>query len=354
MVLERLLPTVMQQTSMSLLQRLARQTLGRVEWHGLQLGASLQAVQRPAGPTDATASECSTSGRFSTAPGAAAAARQQQWTQTARSQHGSLAVSYPFSIAYMVDREVVVHDLGRRPVGVDKLPGPVFNVPVRIDILHRNVRYLRAKWQQGTHKAKTRGEVSGGSRKPWPQKKTGQARQGSIRSPLWKGGATTFGPRPRSHAHKLPKNVQLLGMKCALSAKCNEGRMVVVDSLASLRGAPVHVKTMLPLLQTLVKGAGGRTALLVDSGERSDDGGRQLRTAAGMISGVEVMSAHELTVYHLLKYNVLLISKPALEALTSQLVNPRHRRRQPLRNAWWKREVQEFQKAAAELLLADG
>eukprot|EP00955_Chlamydomonas_euryale_P011260 121520-Chlamydomonas_euryale.AAC.1 len=79
-------------------------------------------------------------------------------------------------------------------MAVRELPGSVFNVPVRVDILHRCVRYLRASWQQGTHKAKTRGEVRGGSRKPRPQKKTGRSRQGSIRSPLWRGGGATFGP----------------------------------------------------------------------------------------------------------------------------------------------------------------
>ena len=221
--------------------------------------------------------------------------------------------------------------------------------------------------------SQTRGEVSGGRRKPRPQKKTGRSRQGSIRSPIWKGGGANFGPRPRSHAHKLPRNVQLLGMKCALSAKCNEGRMVVVDSLASVQQRPVETRAMKPMITALMRGAGKtagaavsgiesgltttrasvpaacRTALLVDCGEYGDDGGHALRKAAGMISGVEVMGVDDVTVYHILKYNALIISRPALERLGNQLVSPQHRNRIPARRIWWEREMKEFAKAAEEL-----
>lgn len=133
-------------------------------------------------------------------------------------------------------------DMGSgEPRSVQVLPGSVFNVPVRLDILHRCVRFLRAMWRQGTHKAKTRAEVRGGGKKPWPQKGTGRARHGSIRSPLWVGGGVAHGPVPRSHAHKLPLPIQLMGFKCALSAKANEGRLVVVESLA-----PQPIPTMVP------------------------------------------------------------------------------------------------------------
>lgn len=102
-------------------------------------------------------------------------------------------------------------------VGSVELGGDIFNIPVRRDILHRVVRWQRAKKQQGTHKAKNRAEVSGGGRKPWKQKGTGRARQGSIRAPQWRGGGKAHGPVPRSHAHGLNKKVRRLGLKCALS-----------------------------------------------------------------------------------------------------------------------------------------
>ena len=190
----------------------------------------------------------------------------------------------------------------------------------------------------------------------------------SLGMMICRGGGANFGPRPRSHAHKLPQNVQLLGMKCALSAKCNEGRMVVVDSLSSVWGSAVRPKAMVPMITSLMQGAGSRpassasaasstaavaaavkTALLVDSGEFGLDGGRALRTAAAMIRGVEVMGLDDITVYHVLKYNVLIISKPALVLLSKQLANPPHRNRLPLKKAWWGRELKEFEKAAAEL-----
>ncbi|GAX84815.1 hypothetical protein CEUSTIGMA_g12236.t1 [Chlamydomonas eustigma] len=274
-------------------------------------------------------------------------------------QSGSLTVRYPFPIDYLKDREIIIHDLAKRPIRIEPLPGSLFNVPVRIDILHRVVRYLRAKWRQGTHKAKTRGEVRGGGRKPRPQKKTGRSRQGSIRSPLWRGGGVNFGPRPRSHAHKLPKNVQLLGMKCALSAKCNEGRLVVVDSLAAIAGTPVRPQVLPAMIKGLCKlpSKGGlvpcKTALLIDCGEFSRDGGQALRAAAGDLEHAEVMSLHDLTVYHVLKYNVLIATREAIACLEDTLSNPPHRNKLPRKRKWWMNEKEVFQKALQEIMEAD-
>ena len=172
-----------------------------------------------------------------------------------------------------------------------------------------------------------------------------------------------------------------MGMKCALSAKCNEGRLVVVESLSSVGGAPVRTRAIAPMITSLMQGAGrnaaaasfpprtpaglaaagrasapaatevGRctTALLVDCGEYSKDGGRTLRNASGMMSGVEVMAVEDLTIYHILKYNALIISKPALSRLTKRLASPPHRNRLPIKSAWWAKEMDEFQRAAEEL-----
>lgn len=272
---------------------------------------------------------------------------------------GPLTVRYPFPIEYYKDREAVIYSLDERPLGLAPLPGAAFNVPVRIDILHRVVRYWRAKWQQGTHKAKSRAEVSGGGKKPWNQKKTGRARQGSIRSPLWKGGGVSHAPRPRSHAHALPRSTRLLGMRCALSAKINEGRFFVVDDLINLRAAPLQdaddaaaaagVAQPAPLasgylsalkpasgpgsdssnknparwsrhglspadrpireygelkrrLGALTEGSFGSSWLLVDSGEAGRDGGLRLRKLLKCSVVMEVVSPEELTVYHVLKW----------------------------------------------------
>ncbi len=109
------------------------------------------------------------------------------------------------------------------------VPADIFAQPLRADILHRVVRWQLARRQQGTHKTKTRSEVRGGGRKPWQQKGSGRARQGTIRAVQWRGGGTVHGPVVRSHAHDLPRKVRRLGLAVAVSAKLEEGRLVIVD-----------------------------------------------------------------------------------------------------------------------------
>lgn len=305
-----------------------------------------------------------------------------------------LTVRYPFPIKYYQEREAVVFNLDRQPLGLVGLPGSAFNVPVRIDILHRAVRYLRAKWQQGTHKAKDRTEVRGGGRKPWPQKKTGRARQGSIRSPLWKGGGVVHGPRPRSHAHKLPLATRLLAMKCALSAKINEGRFFVVDDLLTIRsstsssssdgdaarapgaswpppggwapwarpisgGIPAvssgageypitHYTGLKDRLALLTEGSYGDTWLLVDSGEAGADGGLRLRKLLKSSTLIHAVSAVELNVYDVLKYHRLVVTRGALEQLQAALTRP-HRVSKPVKHAWWERRKAALEAAVQEL-----
>ncbi|KAG1663023.1 hypothetical protein FOA52_016038 [Chlamydomonas sp. UWO 241] len=142
-------------------------------------------------------------------------------------------------------------------------------------------------------------------------------------------------------------------MRCALSAKAGEGRLVVVDSLASMPGqaGTVPVRQLSPLLRGLATlSASGTTTLFVDCGETDPQGGRPLRTAAAVVPGVAVLSTEQLTVYHSLRYHVLVITARALRQLEHGLVDhPRHRMRAPLRAAWWRREVEAFDKSAAEL-----
>lgn len=271
---------------------------------------------------------------------------------------GPLTIQYPFPVDYFKDREALVFSMQAQTQGVHLLPGDVFNVPVRLDILHRVVRWLRAMWQQGTHKAKDRGEVKGGGRKPWPQKGTGRARHGSIRSPIWKGGGIAHGPTPRSHAHKLPMSIQLLGYKCALSAKANEGRLVLVDSLVPQRIVVDGVLTIKTQhteaqLQALLKGVPHSNVLLVDCGEDASDGGAALRRGARNLPWVTIMPWQDITVYHLLKYSALVITCPAAVALAQRLQQPlpQHTLR-PRRMLWWKQHKQSYEAELEQLLSA--
>ncbi|WP_102693544.1 50S ribosomal protein L4 [Rummeliibacillus pycnus] len=116
-------------------------------------------------------------------------------------------------------------------VGEIELNDAIFGIEPNQSVLFDAVIAQRASLRQGTHKVKNRSEVSGGGRKPWRQKGTGRARQGSIRSPQWRGGGTVFGPTPRSYSYKLPKKVRRLALKSALSSKVAETNFVVLDAL---------------------------------------------------------------------------------------------------------------------------
>ena len=122
-------------------------------------------------------------------------------------------------------------NLDAKSVGSVELPDTIFGLEVRGDILQRVVRWQLAKRQAGTHKAKGRSEVSGTTKKPYRQKGTGRARQGSTRSPQFRGGAVIFGPVVRSHEHDLPKKVRKLALKTALAAKQAEGKLIVAQAL---------------------------------------------------------------------------------------------------------------------------
>lgn len=126
---------------------------------------------------------------------------------------------------------VDVYNMQKEVVGQLSLRDDIFNVPVKIPVLHQVVLYQLAKRRAGTAKTKTRAEVSGGGRKPWRQKGTGRARAGTIRSPLWRGGGISHGPRPRSYDFKLPKKVRRLALKMALSQKLKDAELTVLDKL---------------------------------------------------------------------------------------------------------------------------
>lgn len=214
------------------------------------------------------------------------------------------------------DIEAPLYDSKRQQIGTYTLDGTIFNVPIRTDILHRVVKWQLARRQQGTHKTKTRSEVRGGGRKPWKQKGSGRARQGSIRAPQWRGGGVAHGPVPRSHAHDLPKRVRRLGLKCALSAKTWERRLLVVDSL---RPEDHKTKTMDARVDELLKGAPRRSVLFVDSAKDGDDGGELLRSGSNNLAWVDVIPSDGLNVYSILQRDYLIATKNAVDLLVERL-----------------------------------
>ena len=131
--------------------------------------------------------------------------------------------------------KVPVKNLRNEEVGEIDLDDAVFGGEPRADIMHRMVRYQLAKRRSGSHKVKGRSEVSGTGKKPWRQKGTGRARQGSMRSPQFRGGGTVFGPQVRDHGFELPKKVKKLALKSALATKVRDGKLIVLESAAAER-----------------------------------------------------------------------------------------------------------------------
>lgn len=194
----------------------------------------------------------------------------------------------------------------KKKVGQIELSPEVFEKPVRKDILHSVVRWQLASKRQGTHKAKTRGEVSGGGKKPFKQKGTGNARQGSSRSPLMPGGGVTFGPVPRSYAFKLPKALRIAGLKSALSFLAAEGRLFVVDSMSSAEGKTKELNQRL-------KKFGLEKAVLVDAGENP-----MFKRASQNMRTVRYYPASGLNVYDLLKFDAAVVTQEAVSQIQAR------------------------------------
>lgn len=191
----------------------------------------------------------------------------------------------------------------------------IFHVPVRVDILHRVVRWQLAKRQQGTHKTKTRSEVRGGGRKPWQQKGSGRARQGTIRAVQWRGGGVVHGPVVRSHAHSLQKRVRRLGLKCAVSAKLQEGRLLIVDALEA---EDLKTSTMKERVDRLLAKAPRHSALFVDAETISEN----VRMGIRNLPWIDAIPVHGLNVYSILQRDYLIMSQDAVRAFVDRMRRP--------------------------------
>jgi len=183
----------------------------------------------------------------------------------------------------------------------------IFGLEPRADILHRVVRWQRAKSQAGTHKVKTRSETSYSSKKIYRQKGTGGARHGDRNAPIFRKGGIYKGPTPRSHAHELPKKVRRLGLKHALSAKAQSGALVVIDDAAS------DGKTR--TLAKQLRDRGWKRALIIDGAEINSDFAR----AAANIEGVDVLPSVGANVYDILRRDTLVLTRAGVEALEARL-----------------------------------
>lgn len=194
----------------------------------------------------------------------------------------------------------------KKKVGSVELDASVFDIPVRKEILQTVVRWQLACRRQGTHKAKTRAEVSGGGKKPFKQKGTGNARQGSNRSPLMPGGGITFGPQPRDYSYTLPKKVRRLGLRTALSHLKKEGRLMVIDSLSSADGKTKELAQKL-------KNLGLTKAVMIDAG--ADAG---FLRASRNLAKFRYYGVEGLNVYDLLKYDAAIITKESVAKIVEK------------------------------------
>ncbi len=195
-----------------------------------------------------------------------------------------------------------------KKAGSIDLADAVFAVPVRRDILARMVNWQRAKRRAGTHKTKTVSEIRGTTAKPFRQKGTGRARQGSVRSPQMRGGAVIFGPRVRDHAHDLPKKVRRLALRCALSSKRADGKLVVLDEA---KVGEAKTSALVGRLDKL-----GWSDVLIIAGAEID--GNFARAAAN-IPHVDVLPQQGVNVYDILRRDTLVLTKDAVKHLEERL-----------------------------------
>ena len=204
--------------------------------------------------------------------------------------------------------QVPVVTLGNAPAGEIELPDEIFGAEPRGDILARVVHWQLAKRRAGTHKVKGMGEVQGTTKKPWRQKGTGRARQGSLRAPQFRTGGVVHGPVVRDHGYDLNKKVRRLGLIHALSAKAKEGKLVVLDAAV---GAP-DGKTK--QMAARVKAFGWKSALVVDA-TVDEHFGRCVRN----LPHVHVLPGIGANVYDILNHDVLALTRAGVEALKERL-----------------------------------
>ena len=198
---------------------------------------------------------------------------------------------------------VSVYNIEGKEVGTIDLNDAVFGVEVNEHLLHMAVVNQLANKRQGTQKAKTRSEVSGGGRKPWKQKGTGRARQGSIRSPQWTGGGVVFAPKPRDYSFKMNRTEKLLALKSALTTRVLENKFIVLDEMNFGEIKTKNFQNMLNNLEV-------SKALVV-----LEDGNTNAALSARNIANVKTAWTNTINVYDILKYNTVIVTKAVVATI---------------------------------------
>lgn len=207
--------------------------------------------------------------------------------------------------------KVDVFDMKGKKVKQVDLPATVFEAPINVDLMHQAYVRQMANARLGTHKTKTRSEVAGGGRKPWRQKGTGRARQGSIRAVQWTGGGRVHTPRPRSYEQAMPKKMRRAALRSALSAKAAEAGIVVVDDVALLEP---KTRLMAEVLDNLV----GDASVLVLMPEKDQSYDTVMRSTDNLVAA-KVLLASYLNIRDLLGYDKVILPLKALDALEAHL-----------------------------------
>tara|TARA_B100001559_G_C16409076_1_gene579470 strand:+ start:237 stop:863 length:627 start_codon:yes stop_codon:yes gene_type:complete len=186
----------------------------------------------------------------------------------------------------------------------------IFGVEIKNEIIHRMIRYQLAKKRSGNHKTKGISEISGTTRKPFKQKGTGSARQGSRRSPQMRGGAVIFGPQVRSHAHKLPKKIRSLALKMALSNKLKEGKLKVISDFKINKPKTSFLSSKLAKMEI-------DSALFIDGKDLE----KNFKSAVKNIPKTDFLPVSGLNVYDIIRRNFLIISEKALSGINERFKN---------------------------------
>jgi len=198
-----------------------------------------------------------------------------------------------------------VYDMTGKVVGEIELDAAVFGIEVNEAVMHAAVKNQLANKRQGTHSTKGRSEVSGGGKKPYRQKGTGRARQGSTRAAQWIHGGIIFGPSPRDYSYTLPKKVKRLALKSSLSSKAQDGDIIVLDKLCF---DEIKTKNMVNVLKGL-EVAGSALVVIVDNDEK-------VVKSASNIKGITTAGVNTINVYDILRHGKFIITKDALAKVT--------------------------------------
>lgn len=211
--------------------------------------------------------------------------------------------------------QVDVYNTAGEVIAQQELDETVWGIEPNIAVMHQALVRQQANARLGTHQTKTRGLVRGGGRKPWRQKGTGRARQGSIRAPHWKGGGVVWGPHPRKYTQRMPRQMRRLALRSALSAKVRDERLTIVQDLAAIEP---RTKAMKALIEKLPESR----SLLIVIPETTES----IERASGNLPNVHTILAANLNIYDMLKFERLVVTTEAVEKIEAMWALPPEKR----------------------------